>query len=341
MKPKNLSEKYGCLKNVPFILLSERDLDVLPCEDEPFFKGNYYDLYKKGDQFFLVSKVNKSDFWRDVFWKQRNELVGWFRRLGYGGSSNDLVGIVRDSCLIVMNEDFSIQDYYNEVTGLSNSRFVAFMNDFLNGEEYDPERNALGSAEYSHTKHFAWIYLNELKAIQKICGQRPTSVLELGSSFGNSIFSKISVMDMPTVTYFGIDIDLDLVESSLRYAQNNQIRNASFYQEDVRNLNSVRTCLGRPNFDIVTASHLLEHIEGQKEKIIEDWLSLANYALLLAVPFDRGLSSLITDHKDQFTQDSLRQISYHFQRTQKNLIVDESYINSGILIFYMPGGEKN
>jgi SAM-dependent methyltransferase len=197
----------------------------------------------------------------------------------------------------------------------------------------------LGSAEYSHTKHFAWIYFNELKVIRNICDQGPIDVLELGSSFGNSIFSKKALMNLPDVHYFGVDINAGLVESSLKYALDNKMDNVSFYHADAKDLDFILEHSSRARFDVVTSSHLLEHLDGKKYEIIEDWLSLASHALVFSIPFDGGSSGLISDHKSNFTPDDLKQISLYFQK-RKDLVVDESCIDSGILTFYKSWGRE-
>jgi SAM-dependent methyltransferase len=342
MIKQKLSRKVNLFGNISldFLILNEEDSFKLLGRSTPLARGAFFDLHIHNNCFYLVSKIQKEEIGRDSFWKQRNELLEMLNRGGYNCNSDDLIEWVKKSCLVAIGRPYDLPHYYGALIRSSHKKFVMGIKEHMAGKTYQPHENKLGTAGYSHINLFSWIYYQELKAIQKVAGGRKIDILEVGSSFGNSIFSKKAVQEECGIdaSYYGMDISPELIESSLRYTRDESLKNVQFHQGDASNLGASINYFNKSSFDVITSSHLLEHIEDNPKKSISDWLRLANSALIVSVPFDCKSSSCISDHKSHFDRESLLELSDYFQSPQR--VIDTSQVDSGILIFYQNGGRR-
>ncbi|NQU99257.1 MAG: UTP--glucose-1-phosphate uridylyltransferase, partial [Parcubacteria group bacterium] len=202
---------------------------------------------------------------------------------------------------------------------------------------YDPSGNALGTREYSHTDLFSWIYYVENLVVGELSKtiSGDMSVLDLGTCTGSSMFTKASLLGNHRINYVGIDKKRNLISIADRYAQNNGFDNISFINLDLTDKNWSQKALEfnqGHEFDIVTASHLLEHIDIDGSQAIEDWLDIAKYALIISVPFEDEISA-ISAHTNTFNAKRLHQLGLDIESKHKDkVIVSYSYVDSGILI---------
>ncbi len=162
------------------------------------------------------------------------------------------------------------------------------------------------------------------------------TILELGSSFGNSIFAKESLLRKLGVnaSYFGVDINPVLIGCSSRYMEARGLEGISLYNGDISDTDSVKRHFGLRRFDVVTSSHLLEHIDDDPLKTVAEWTELAGYALVLSVPFDEDSSGSISLHRSHFDIEKLSSLSQKVKEENLCREADITQIDSGIIIFY-------
>ena len=196
------------------------------------------------------------------------------------------------ACILVNGSEKGQEGYEDVVIERQQEKFDNTVKEYLSGQIYDADKNILGTSQYSHTKLFAWIYGTEIKIAEEILKKREgsISILDLGTSLGNSLFTKVNFLKSSRVHFWGIDNQKHLIDASERYVKRNHLKNIWFFQENLSRPQwrgrLLETNQGQV-FDVVTASHLLEHFPAEdSEKMIQQWLEMTKESLVLSVPFE-------------------------------------------------------
>ncbi|HBS47818.1 TPA: hypothetical protein DEO28_01675 [Candidatus Dependentiae bacterium] len=316
-------------------------------------KQNFQFYYFKKDHkeapFFIyvvVPVFKKEELHRDAFWKQRCDLLDYFKTFDLKIGSTQLLDIAIQACIICNGVTGGRNAYWDIALENSQTKFKEITNRYYAGETYKSNENVLNSEGYSHTKLFSWIYYVESLVIRKLCNSKgKISILEIGSSFGNSIFTKAELLTGANIKFLGIDINNELVDTAKRYVQHNRLENVEFLAGDITQPDWKIKALEKNQgqlFDVVTASHLLEHLKpsGNKHSLIDfivEWFDMARYALVLSVPLEEEISQ-VSDHFDYFTVPKLEALTKEIRAIFNNQVeVDCNYIASGILIIKKQG----
>lgn len=284
----------------------------------------------------IVPSFEKEALQRETFWKQRTELLMYMTALGIELSGSQIIKIAMASCIQVNGTDKGVSGYYDTLLENDNANFTNMADLYAGGLTYDPSQNELTSAQYSHTKLFAWIYFVESQVIASVARNitGTVSVLELGSSFGSPIFTKKYLLAGEDIVFYGVDIRTDLLLASVRFASRHQMTGMHFANADVTKngwYSRIMRVISGHMVDVVVSSHLLEHLPLEPAQVIDNWLRLARRALIVSVPHTKEEINM-SDHEHNFGAAGLASLADQVDsRNEGKVLIMRDHINSGIL----------
>lgn len=288
---------------------------------------------KIGTVYVICPLFKADEIWRDKFWNQRAELFKYFN----GICDMPLLHIAIQACILVNGESAGFEEFEYASLKQAQVQFEKIMHEYENGLKYEPDKNSVDADNYSHIKLFGWIYYLEGGVISRVAEENKgqTSVLELGSSMGDPLFSKNKLLRGKNIRYLGVDKVSHLINVSLRYARENNLNNIEFAQMDLTDADWQNKLIARNNgqpFDVVTSSHLLEHLDGDPLEAILGWIGLAKHALIISVPLSKETIK-ISAHRNSFTVENLESLAQVVrERTGNNVQVDCGQARAGILV---------
>ncbi len=285
----------------------------------------------------IIPLFAKKDLWRDMFWLQRKEIHDFFRELNVEISAGQLIQLASRACILVNGIDKGLTGYLDTCLDLSQAKFNERAQQYESGKNYSPEQNRLDHPGYSHNELFSWIYYLESQILAGIAARNPkqTTVLELGSAFGNPIFTKAELLKGKNISYLGVDKQKTIVNAAGRYAARKGLDNAEFAVTDLTQdgwRDSILAKNDGERFDFVASSHLLEHLSADPLENILAWLSVTKRVLIVSVPLEKQASG-VSDHVTTFNPTILRGLANRIaEKTNNRFLVDCSQIDSGVLI---------
>jgi radical SAM superfamily enzyme YgiQ (UPF0313 family)/2-polyprenyl-3-methyl-5-hydroxy-6-metoxy-1,4-benzoquinol methylase len=275
---------------------------------------------------------------RDSLWQQRAALSTYFKENGL--SMAILLPIAFEALTQVNGEGNGLDGVYDRFLSNNQERYQRQMRRYASGEVYDPGSNTLENPGYSHVAHFSWIYFIESGIIEALSGRYPgvPNILELGSAMGEGVVAKTKFMTGRELQFVGVDNNEQVRGVAENYARRHGIDNARFVLANVLDPNwqeAVTPYGDEGRFDVVIASHLLEHLKDAKPlHILMDWLKRARHAMVVSVPFE-AIASQGSSHERTFSADILRSLGTSLVNHPGylNWRVDLTYVESGILVF--------
>jgi len=296
----------------------------------------YRSIQSKSFVHVLVPTFRKEQLLRDSFWLQRSEITTYISDLGITCTPKQVIMLATEACVLVNGQEAGVSGYYDTLLDNTQNPFNEMADQYSRGEIYEPETNLLTDPHYSHTRLFSWIYFVESQWIGSIAseGRRNLRVLELGSSFGTPIYTKEHLLNDPSIEYCGIDVRNDLLSASRRFALRHGYQNMRFAHADVTKngwfARIMAITSGLPA-DVVTSSHLLEHLECDPVMMIERWFRLAKTALIVSVPYSKEEVEM-SDHHQAFDGNNLLVFADNVEeRLEREALVIREHLNAGIL----------
>lgn len=302
-----------------------------------------YDIvWTNKKRFILTHKelINKDDIRRDLFWKYRIEIKKILEEEWIILSAKELLQIAISFCKWISGI-YDNLEYLCKSTNLSQQQFNRKILEYSMWIKYIPETNLLDSENYSHIDLFSRIYFIETKIIRqsKIDLNKKYNILEIWSSMWNPVISKDNAFNDERIWFLGVDKNMELIKSSLRYIEESKRNNIHFMQLDINSIDSLenlRKANDWNNYDFITCSHLLEHLDDDILAIIKDWLTLVDKWIIISLPIEKWLNWLywidVSTHKRKFWIQDIIDIWKSVESWIENIICNYNYINSWILI---------
>src|SRR5512134_3698593 len=159
-------------------------------------------------------------------------------------------------------------------------------------------------------------YIADFAAIYRRVGDlvgeiAPASLLDVATCFGFLPLRLASATGSKTRhrqrlrCIVGCDLNPALVALAESYVRQRKLTNVRFVETDILSINGYGR-LPEPSFDVVTAVHLLEHLEPkQTAAAMEALWSLARRRLIVTVPVETVPDTRF-GHRQVFTEESLR-----------------------------------
>ena len=176
-----------------------------------------------------------------------------------------------------------------------------------------------GGAPRDYIADFAAIYRRARDLVAEIA---PASLLDVATCFGFLPLLLASGAgserhDRQRLRCIvGCDLNSALVALAESYVRQRKLTGVRFVEADILSVNGYGR-LPEPSFDVVTAVHLLEHLEpAQTAPAMEALWSLARRRLIVAVPVERVPDTRF-GHRQVFTQESLRVLGQEMAGTRR------------------------
>jgi len=353
---------------IPLIELEMTAARFSNCAATSRTRGEYFEFFRviepDGSTTVYISNGRKREaepVERDTVWRQRKELsryffgIGKYESHGTARENGQCVGdqhereqfileLVTRSNMLKLGNGASIEDVLHEFAVNSQAAFERAGDGLLRGREtYDIERYDVGADDYSHIKHFSWIYAMELELLQEILAEdttREVVVVDEGTGFGHFILTARHVLrpdDLARLRFIGTDYKHKDMRFAMDAAAGPPNLKVDWRVEDIDAADHVERLLELVHgnaVDLLVANHILEHLDAKTPTdYLLAWLQAA-HTLVVTVPLEDRLEDTISSHMEQFSVDDLATMGREIeQRTGGAVTADLSKIRGGMLVF--------
>lgn len=285
------------------------------------------EVYRQTDHLAFIKDVRGNDIYiyvanstgatreeinRDTNWRKRKEFISVITSLVdidqfvKSGSNREnflaatSIKVAHQLNKIILGPGITDEDVIRLFFVNSQTRFNALVDMFAQGTEiYDLREYEHFGAQgdtYSHLRHFAWLYWQEIIQIKELLrtydSDREIVIMDLGTGGANFILTASHILtreELSRITFVGVDKKENDRRFGAEMLQNMDGLKIRWVTTDISSEEFTKS-LPSYNADLIVSNHMLEYFSGNPEEYLLKWVEASNSTVMVSIPLHDATS---------------------------------------------------